>query len=90
MSALLVLVISFLLRFENMPTDTENGSDNATKNYRSIEWTPKRSLELSQLYSDAHVSMQCQSGNGGQLPGDWTRLKIPEIQKVMPCYNFFI
>ena len=69
-----------------MPTDTENGSDNATKNYRSIEWTPKRSFELSQLYSDAHVSMQCQSGNGDQLPGDWTRLKPPEIKKVMPVY----
>ena len=65
-----------------MNTDTENGSENATKNYHAIEWTPKRALELSLLYSDADISMQCQTGNGVQLPGDWTTLKIPKINKV--------
>ena len=73
-----------------MKTDIENGSENATKNYHAIEWTPKRSLELSQLYSDAHVSMQCQSGNGVQLPGDWTSLKKPAIKKVTSFLKRFI
>ena len=65
-----------------MPTDTEGGSKHATKNYHDIEWTPKRATELFQLYSDSTLAMQCQSGSGNQLPGDWEDLRRPLIKQV--------
>ena len=65
-----------------MPTDTEGGSKQATKNYHDIEWTPKRASELFKLYSDSTLAMQCQSGSGNQLPGDWEDLRRPVITKV--------
>ena len=65
-----------------MPTDTECGSKQATKNYHDIEWTPKRAAELFKLYSDSTLAMQCQSGSGNQLPGDWEDLRRPVITKV--------
>ena len=65
-----------------MPTDTEGGSKHATKNYHDIEWTPKRATELFQLYSDSTLAMQCQSGSGNQLPGDWEDLRRPVIKQV--------
>ena len=65
-----------------MPTDTEGGSKQATKNYHDIEWTPKRAAELFKLYSDSTLAMQCQSGSGNQLPGDWEDLRRPVIKQV--------
>ena len=65
-----------------MPTDTERGSKQATKNYHDIEWTPKRAAELFKLYSDSTLAMQCQSGSGNQLPGDWEDLRRPVITQV--------
>ena len=69
-------------RLEDMPTDTERGSKQATKNYHDIEWTPKRAAELFKLYSDSTLAMQCQSGSGNQLPGDWEDLRRPLIKQV--------
>ena len=69
-------------RLEDMPTDTERGSKQATKNYHDIEWTPKRAAELFKLYSDSTLAMQCQSGSGNQLPGDWEDLRRPVIKQV--------
>ena len=69
-------------RLEDMPTDTERGSKQATKNYHDIEWTPKRAAELFKLYSDSTLAMQCQSGSGNQLPGDWEDLRRPVITQV--------
>ena len=69
-------------RLEDMPTDTERGSKQATKNYHDIEWTPKRAAELLKLYSDSTLAMQCQSGSGNQLPGDWEDLRRPVITQV--------
>ena len=65
-----------------MPTDTEGGSKQATKNYHDIAWTPKRAAELFKLYSDSTLAMQCQSGSGNQLPGDWEDLRRPVITQV--------
>ena len=65
-----------------MPTDTEGGSKQATKNYHDIEWTPKRAAELFKLYSDSTLAMQCQSGSGNQLPGNWEDLRRPVITQV--------
>ena len=65
-----------------MPTDTEGGSKQATKNYHDIAWTPKRAAELFKLYSDSTLAMQCQSGSGNQLPGDWEDLRRPVIKQV--------
>ena len=79
---MLTIMIFFLSRWENLLTDIENGSKNATKNYHTIDWTPKRSLELFELYSSSPVGMQCQSGGGEQLSGDWTSLRIPRVKKV--------
>ena len=65
-----------------MPTDTERGSKQATTNYHDIEWTPKRAAELFKLYSDSTLAMQCQSGSGNQLPGNWEDLRRPVITQV--------
>ena len=80
----LVPLIKFLsgFRWENLETNIGKGSKNATRNYHTIGWTPKRSFELSELYSLSSVGMQCQAGGGEQLPGDWTNLNIPPIKKV--------
>ena len=71
-----------LFRWENLGTDIQKGSENATRNYHTIDWTPKRSFELSELYSTSSVGMQCQAGGGEQLPGDWTNLNVPHIKQV--------
>ena len=68
-----------MFRWENLGTDIQKGSENATRNYHTIDWTPKRSFELSELYSTSSVGMQCQAGGGEQLPGDWTNLNVPHI-----------
>lgn len=80
MSALAEILSCF--RWENLETDIQKGSRNATRNYHTIDWTPKRSFELSELYSTSSVGMQCQAGGGEQLSGDWTNLNVPHIIKV--------
>ena len=59
-------------------------SKGATENYHAIEWTPRRSLDLLQFYASAPVSMQCQAGGGSQLPGQWTGLLQPMIERKLP------
>ena len=72
-----------IFRWEDQSTDKEDGYQNATRNYHAIDWTFKRSSELLEFYSEAPVSMQCQSGNGDKLTGDWTNLKPSKIKQVI-------
>jgi hypothetical protein len=82
-----------LNEWEDQPTDIEDGNRNATRNYHAIDWTLKRSSELLEFYSEAPVSMQCQSGNGDKLTGDWTNLKPSKIKQTLSssetqaCHN---
>lgn len=46
-----------------------------SENYRSIEWSPKRSRELIQFYSNAPLSIQCNRSNGERWPGYWNGIK---------------
>ena len=47
---------------------------NISENYRSLEWTPLRARNLQKFYDSAPVEMQCQSGDGSALPGNWKGL----------------
>lgn len=41
------------------------------ENYRSIEWSPRRSHQLLEFYASAPLSVQCNRSNGERWPGGW-------------------
>lgn len=72
----------FLNKFDGQPTNVQ--MLNVSGNYRSIDWTPLRSDGLESFYYNAPVSMQCQSSAGRQMPGKWTGMWPPKVQKALP------
>ena len=78
--------------FDTLRTDEDQDTDvckTVEENYNSIKWTKKRTRDLSQVYADSHVALQCQSGTGDSLPGSWNSLEQPIITKPLvdidPC-----
>lgn len=63
-----------LKSFENQPMD-DSEEATPTQNYHAIDWTPKRASDLYVFYQTSLLSMQCQSGQGGPLPGKWTGMQ---------------
>ena len=57
---------------------------NISENYKSVDWTPMRTRNLQKFYNSAPVEMQCQSGDGSSLPGNWKGLTQTEITKPLP------
>ena len=51
------------------------------QNYRSVHWSPRRSLELGLVYDNGQVKMQCQTGTGASLPGNWESIRQPIIER---------
>lgn len=48
-------------------------------NYRSIDWSERRSLELLELYARAPLSVQCNRSSGARLPGSWEAILAPKV-----------
>ncbi|TRY63859.1 hypothetical protein TCAL_11840 [Tigriopus californicus] len=72
----------YLNEVEDQPT---SAFKNVSENYHTIEWTPRRSLDLENFYSKAPIEMQCQGGNGLPLPGNsWKNMKIMDIEDPLP------
>ena len=53
------------------------------QNYRSVHWSPRRSLELGLVYDSGEVKMQCQTGTGASLPGNWESIGQPIVRRPM-------
>ena len=64
----------FIHSLENQPMD-DSEEATPTQNYHSIDWTPRRASDLHVFYQTSNLSMQCQSGQGGPLPGKWTGMR---------------
>ena len=58
-----------------------SGDNSVEQNYRSVHWSQRRSRELGQLYDHSHVQMQCQTGTGASLPGNWESMEQPVIRR---------
>lgn len=64
---------AYLAREESQPVKTLNldPSKSIIENYRSIEWSDRRKLELLQLYANSPLSVQCQRSDGRKFAGVW-------------------
>lgn len=72
---------SRLQRDERQPTTPLEGVGNdrdqggqpksVSENYRSIEWSARRSRELIEFYNLAPLSVQCNRSDGRRWPGEW-------------------
>ena len=83
---LILLTFTSLSRYFmdlNLDEDQSTSCNKSVEdNYNSIHWTKKRTRELGHVYSGSHVKMQCQSGSGNSLPGDWSRLPQPQLKNL--------
>lgn len=48
-------------------------------NYRSVDWSTRRSLELLEFYANAPLSVQCNRSDGRRLPGNWEAMQPPKV-----------
>ena len=70
--------------FQTLKDDEDqrtDGSKSIEENYNAIDWTRRRSHDLEEVYEESHVQMQCHSGDGAALPGNWDHLDQPDIKK---------
>lgn len=56
---------------ENASAIRANELKSVSENYHLIEWSPRRSRELLQLYANAPLAVQCNRSNGQRWPGHW-------------------
>lgn len=50
-----------------------------SEKYKSIQWTPKRTDQLLELYQKAPVSIECLKSNGKQFVGPWNGLEATQV-----------
>lgn len=56
-----------------------NDSKSTSENYRSIDWSKRRSQELLNFYHNAPLSVQCNRSDGSRYPGYWNGLAPTKI-----------
>lgn len=64
---------------DNELRDSGGDAKSIGENYRSIEWSEKRSLELLQFYANSPLSVQCNRSDGRRFPGYWNGIQPPQM-----------
>lgn len=59
--------------------EVEKNLKSVIENYRSIEWSPRRSRELLEFYSKSPLSVQCNRSDGSRFPGFWNGIEPTKI-----------
>lgn len=82
-SQALAQYFAYLAREERQNTSSNNKErsegKSVSENYRSIEWSARRSRELIRFYSDAPLSIQCNQSDGSRYPGHWNGIRRPQL-----------